>query len=69
MSLVLIRKDYSDVLFLLIYANDIIITDSSSVEIDHVINALSSSFVLKDLSSLYFLFYFFGIEASRSLNM
>jgi hypothetical protein len=46
-------------LFILIYVDDIIVTGNSITAIDHLINCLKDSFVMKDLGPLY---YFIGIH-------
>jgi hypothetical protein len=46
----------------LIYVNDIIVTSSSSVTIDRLLDQLCSDFALKDLDSLN---YFLGIEVTK----
>lgn len=48
---------------LLVYVDDIILTGSSSIEINSVKEALKSHFMLKDLGSAR---YFLGLELSRS---
>jgi histone deacetylase 1/2 len=48
-----------DIVVLLLYVDDIIITGSASGVIQHVISALTSKFDLIDLGSLH---YFLGIQ-------
>ena len=45
--------------YLLVYVDDIIITNSNDKELQHLIHSLNRSFSLKDLSALS---YFLGIE-------
>ncbi|XP_057514981.1 uncharacterized mitochondrial protein AtMg00810-like [Actinidia eriantha] len=49
----------SDIIYILVYVDDILITGSSSSLIESIISNMSSSFALKNLGSLH---YFLGIE-------
>jgi histone deacetylase 1/2 len=49
--------------FVLIYVDDILVTGSSSIQIDTLIRSLQSIFQVKDLSSLS---YFLGVEIDRN---
>ncbi|OMO62984.1 Integrase, catalytic core [Corchorus capsularis] len=53
----------SDILVLLLYVDDIILTGSSMSVISSLISKLTSSFLVKDLGDLH---YFLGIEAHRT---
>ncbi|KAH9723455.1 retrovirus-related pol polyprotein from transposon RE1 [Citrus sinensis] len=53
----------SDVLIILVYVDDILITGSSNVYITEVISQLSSEFAVKDLGDFN---YFFGVEVTPS---
>lgn len=50
-------------MFVLVHVDDVIITGTSSIEVEKVIAQLSSAFPLKDLGNLSF---FLGLEATRS---
>jgi hypothetical protein len=47
------------VIFLLVYVDDIIVTNSSSAAVTALLHDLQGDFALKDLGSLH---YFLGIE-------
>ena len=51
------------IIFLLLYVDDIIVNGNSSVQVDHLISALSQVFELKDLGPLN---YFLGIQITRT---
>lgn len=53
------------IIYLLVYVNDIIITSSSSRDIEQFIVTLCNRFLIKDLGDLYF---FFGVEITRTMN-
>jgi hypothetical protein len=50
-------------MFLLIHVDDIIVANSSSSVVDHLLRNLQDDFALKDLGSLH---YFLGIEVSHT---
>ncbi|KAH9733814.1 reverse transcriptase Ty1/copia-type domain-containing protein [Citrus sinensis] len=52
----------SNIVLLLVYVDDVIITGNNSKIIQHIIHTLSSQFALKDLGSLN---YFLGIEIKK----
>ncbi|KAH9656592.1 retrovirus-related pol polyprotein from transposon RE1 [Citrus sinensis] len=52
----------SNIVLLLLYVDDVIITGNNSKKIQHFIHTLSSQFALKDLGSLN---YFLGIEIKK----
>ncbi|CAM8976219.1 unnamed protein product [Rhodiola kirilowii] len=58
-----IKHHGSDVVYVLVYVDDLIITGSNSVFIDNFVKYLNSVFSLKDLGDLNF---FLGIEVHRS---
>jgi histone deacetylase 1/2 len=49
----------ADICYLLVYVNDILLTGSNSLLLQHLIQLLSSEFKLRDLDIVH---YFFGIE-------
>ncbi|XP_026454383.1 uncharacterized protein LOC113355681 [Papaver somniferum] len=53
----------SDMMILLLYVDDIILTGSSTILLDHLVQYLSSVFAMKQLRDLH---YFLGIEAVRT---
>ncbi|KAK9138622.1 hypothetical protein Sjap_009216 [Stephania japonica] len=55
-------RDYSVVLYILVYFNDIIVTGSNTVIIQSFISRLHNTFALKDIDELSF---FLGMEARR----
>ncbi|GJT00676.1 ribonuclease H-like domain-containing protein [Tanacetum coccineum] len=55
----------SDIAYLLLYVDDIILTASSSAFLHRIIASLHSEFAMKDLGSLN---YFLGISAQRSTS-
>ena len=57
-----IKTSSSSILYLLVYVDDIILTGSSIVLIQQMVQALHQAFSIKDLGSLN---YFLGIEATR----
>lgn len=57
-----IKSSLCDILYLLVYVDDIIIIGSSPILIQNAIQALHQAFSIKDLGSLH---YFLGIEATR----
>ena len=63
---VLIKFTSSYTMFVLVYADDIIITTSSSIEVTNLITTLSSSFALKDLGNLH---HFLGISRTSVGDM
>uniref|UniRef100_A0A2N9HWG7 Reverse transcriptase Ty1/copia-type domain-containing protein n=1 Tax=Fagus sylvatica TaxID=28930 RepID=A0A2N9HWG7_FAGSY len=52
-------------IYVLIYVDDIIITSSSSVAIDHLLSSLQADFAVKDLGSLKF---FLGVKVIPTTN-
>lgn len=60
-----IKRHGSDVVYVLIYVDDLIITGSNSSFIDEFVRYFNSVFSLKDLGALNF---FLGIEVHRSLS-
>lgn len=56
------NKFGSDVVILLLYADDIILTGSASYVIHQVIKSLTTTFDIKDLDDLH---YFLGIEITK----
>ncbi|XP_026417442.1 uncharacterized protein LOC113312925 [Papaver somniferum] len=55
----------SEMMILLLYVDDIILTGSSESFIYHLISYLSAAFTMKDLGDLHF---FLGLEATRSID-
>ena len=53
----------ADICYLLVYVNDILLTGSNSLMLQHLIQLLSSEFKLRDLGSVY---YFLGIEVQST---
>ncbi|KAM1023651.1 hypothetical protein ACFX2A_045494 [Malus domestica] len=60
-----IKKDDSDIVILLLYVDDIILTGSNSVKIQKMIDELSEVFELKDMGQLT---YFLGLQISYKDN-
>ena len=58
-SSMFIHHSTHDVLILLIYVDDILVTDSNSAQVSSFITRLNSSFALRDLG---YVNYFLGIE-------
>lgn len=56
------NKFGSDVVILLLYVDDIILTGSTSYAIHQVIKSLTTKFDIKDLGDLH---YFLGIEITK----
>jgi Reverse transcriptase (RNA-dependent DNA polymerase) len=63
-SLFLFRKG-DDIVFLLVYVDDIILTGNNVILIQNIIRLLDQSFTIKDLGELHF---FLGIEVHRQDN-
>lgn len=61
-SLFIFKRD-SDVAYLLLYVDDIVLTCSSDALQTRIIALLSSEFAMKDLGPLS---YFFGVSVSRT---
>ena len=59
----LVKHFVVGLVILLVYVNDIIITDSNSSEIHKVIHSLTTEFEITDLGDLH---YFFGIQISST---
>ncbi|KAH9714583.1 hypothetical protein KPL71_020707 [Citrus sinensis] len=57
------KRSGNDMILLLIYVDDIIVTGNNNAEIEQLISNLSSTFALKDLGNLNF---FLGIEVIRN---
>ncbi|KAH9750608.1 retrovirus-related pol polyprotein from transposon RE1 [Citrus sinensis] len=57
------KRSGNDMILLLIYVDDIIVTRNNNAEIEQLISNLSSTFALKDLGNLNF---FLGIEVIRN---
>ncbi|GKF02232.1 ribonuclease H-like domain-containing protein, partial [Tanacetum coccineum] len=55
----------SDIAYLLLYVDDIVLTASSTALLRHIITLLHSEFAMTDLGSLY---YFLGIFTQRSTS-
>ncbi|KAM0996393.1 hypothetical protein ACFX2C_006406 [Malus domestica] len=53
----------SDIVVLLLYVDDIIVTGNTSLGISHVISALTTEFDIKDLGPLH---YFLGIQITKT---
>ncbi|KAE8731661.1 Pentatricopeptide repeat-containing protein [Hibiscus syriacus] len=60
-----IRQVDHEVVYMVVYVDDILITGSSQLEINQIIHALHDKFSLKDLGQLK---YFLGIEVHQSDN-
>ncbi|KAA3481770.1 putative LRR receptor-like serine/threonine-protein kinase [Gossypium australe] len=60
-----IRRTGSQLLYALVYIDDIIVTGNDSLCIDQFVKELDMRFSLKDLGQLH---YFFGIEVIHTLN-
>lgn len=52
-----------NLVYILVYVDDCIVTGSSSSLVQHFLTCLSADFPIKDLGDLY---YFLGVEASHS---
>lgn len=57
-----IKSDGSDITYVLIYVDDIIVTGNNTVFVSSLLTQLQSKFALKDLGDLH---YFLGIEVFR----
>lgn len=62
-SYLFILNKHGNPLFVLVYVDDIVITDNNSATVECFVQLLSNLFSLKDLNDLT---YFLGIEASRT---
>lgn len=60
-----IKHTPTSILYLLAYVDDIILTGSSSTEINHITSLLHKHFALKDLGNLH---YFLGLHVNRQPN-
>lgn len=58
-----IYKRNSDWVYLLVYVDDMLVTGTNQVLVQHIIDSLANRFSIKDLGQLS---YFFGIEATRT---
>ncbi|KAG8483654.1 hypothetical protein CXB51_023307 [Gossypium anomalum] len=59
-----VRVSSDHIVLLMVYVDDIVITGSSTEEIDRVVHQLHSKFALKDMGQLHF---FLGIEVQHTL--
>ena len=59
------KQNGNDVVIVLIYVDDVIVTESNNIKIEQLVQDLSSTFALKDLGQLNF---FLGIEVTRNEN-
>ncbi|XP_028948155.1 uncharacterized mitochondrial protein AtMg00810-like [Malus domestica] len=59
------KTDFADIIILLLYVDDIILTGSSSVKVQNVVQELSTVFDLKDLGRLT---YFLGLQIQYKSN-
>jgi len=57
-----INKSSTDIVLIAVYVDDILITGSNKLEIDHVKHHLDQCFGIKDLGTLH---YFLGLEVTR----
>ena len=57
------KRDGDDITLLIVYVDDMIVTSSSSKEVEKLQSHLAKEFEMKDLGTLK---YFLGIEVSRS---
>ena len=62
-SSLFIYKDNKVIAYLLLYVDDIVLTNSTPTFLDHLIQQLNSVFDLKDLGSLH---YFLGLQITRT---
>ncbi|KAH9704463.1 retrovirus-related pol polyprotein from transposon RE1 [Citrus sinensis] len=62
---VFFKQNGNDVVIVLIYVDDVIVTESNNIKIEQLVQDLSSTFALKDLGQLNF---FLGIEVTRNEN-
>ncbi|KAK8560971.1 hypothetical protein V6N13_026406 [Hibiscus sabdariffa] len=60
-SSLFVRRVINNIVYLLVYVDDIVITGNDDVEVQEVISSLNKEFSLKDLGELN---YFLGIEVS-----
>ena len=58
-SSLFVFHSHQTIIYLLLYADDIIITGNSTSQVDHLVTALNTAFELKDLGALS---YFLGIQ-------
>lgn len=64
-SSLFVRRSTTDVTYLLVYVDDIILTSSSSSYLQHLIDTLHKEFALKDLGELSI---FLGVEVKRTTD-
>jgi hypothetical protein len=64
-SSLFIYKKHGVTMFLLVYVDDIIVTNSSSIAVDALLKDLASEFTLKDLGDLL---YFLGIQVTKRID-
>ena len=62
-TLYLLKSKGTSFTAILIYVDDILLTDNELKEIEHIMTSLLEKFLIKDLGNLK---YFLGIEFSRS---
>lgn len=60
-----VRVSSDHIVLLMVYVDDIVITGSSTGEIDRVVHQLHTKFALKDIGQLHF---FLGIEVQHTLQ-
>jgi Reverse transcriptase (RNA-dependent DNA polymerase) len=58
-----IYSSHGKLAFLLVYVDDLVLMDNDSLLLSDIIISLQSKFAIKDFGNLY---YFFGIEVSRT---
>lgn len=61
----MIYRKGNDIIIILNYVDNILVTGNNNNKIQTLINHLNSLFALKDLGTLN---YFLGIEATKALN-
>ncbi|KAL9259759.1 Retrovirus-related Pol polyprotein from transposon RE1-like protein [Drosera capensis] len=62
-SSMFVYRRHSQVIILLLYVDDIVVTDSSHTLLSSFISVLSSEFAMKDLGDIH---YFLGIQVTRT---
>ena len=66
LHIIIFRRTKSDIIIILIYVDDIIITESSNKDVEEVVMKLSKTFALKDLGNLNF---FLRIQVARNQDI